>query len=592
MNIPFPISKATGFLLMPLVFTFCTPKIESNLTLKEVADRVVTRLYTEIPGDSLNLLDENFLINYLTESEKEVLATGYWVFEVNQPVRISLMRDKSQKAVPFWLESSGFEKTSLLVKNEMSEYEVWQKVFEKGKVELGINGLDKHRPVYFISVSPVNGGTPLELTPIFPEQQHQEKFQAGAFTYHDWDGLKLSEVPESLQGEILLTTIRGRAREAHLLEAFRTTIFPSSEAPDQIVLTWPGDPSNSISVQWRTADGVTDGKVQYWEKSGKDTLEASATAFRMEDRLLRNDRYIQKHTARLHRLKSGTVYEYQVVSGNHLSKVQEFRTSESTPANFSFLWFGDTHNDEKTGKIYQEAVTRNPQARFYVQSGDLVNTGLYRNDWDELFGYTGKAWAQRPFMSVPGNHDSQDGLGAWMYKEQFDLPTNGPDASHHEFTYFFKYQDALFLMMDGTLPIEGQAAWLEKTLAENPARWKFLGVHFPMFNAVEPYPDIQESWLPILEKHGVDLVMSGHFHYYMRSKPLSEFSDSKSQIRFVHSAATSGKFESEGQNVDEIVVSYSKDYLYQKIDLTANTLTLTAYKADGEVLDTFQVQKD
>ncbi|GAA0880850.1 hypothetical protein GCM10009119_38200 [Algoriphagus jejuensis] len=586
------LSNATGALLLPLAFSFCTPEKTTPLTLQEVADQVVTRLYKEIPADSLNLLDEEFLLTYLSESEKEVLAKGYWIFDVNQDVRVSLMRDKSQKDVPFWLESSGFEKTPLLVKNEMSEYEVWQKNFQKGKVELGISGLDKHRPVYFVSLAPVNEGSPLEITPIFPEKQHQEVFEPGAFTYHDWDGLKLSEVPESLRGEMLLTTIRGRAREAHFLHAFRNTLFPSSEAPDQIALSWPGDPSNSISVQWRTGDTVTDGKVRYWKKSTSDTLETVASAFRMEDRLLQNDRYIQKHTARLTGLNPGTNYEYHVVSNENTSAVYEFITSAADDGDFSFLWFGDTHNDEKTGKMYQDAAAKNPDARFYVQSGDLVNTGLYRNDWDELFGYTAAAWAERPFMPVPGNHDSQDGLGAWMFKEQFDLPTNGPDSSHHEFTYFFTYQDALFLMMDGTLPIEGQAAWIEKTLAENPAKWKFLIVHFPMFNAVEPYLDIQKSWLPILEKHGVDLVLSGHFHYYMRSKPLSEFTESTSQIRFVHSAATSGKFESEGQNVDEIVVSYSQDYLYQKIDLTGNTLTLTSYKADGEVLDTFQIKKE
>ncbi|HSF52237.1 MAG TPA: metallophosphoesterase family protein [Algoriphagus sp.] len=592
MNIPLSLPRVSGFLLVPLALTFCNPKISTQPTLKEVADEVVTRLYKEIPADSLNLLDEKFLMDYMSEAEKEILAKGYWVFEVNQPVRISLMRDKSQKSVPFWLEPSGFEKTPLLVKNEMSEYEVWQKVFEKGKVELGINGLDKHRPVYFVSIAPVHTGTTLEIKPIFPAKQHQEKFQAGAFTYHDWDGLKLTEVPESLQGEILLTTVRGRAREAHFLNAFRKTIFPSSESADQVLLTWTGDPSNSVSIQWRTADLVKESKIQYWEKSSQDTLETISNTYRMEDRLLQNDRYIQRHTTRLRDLKPGTRYEYRIVSNSKSGDILEFQTAESNPVDFSFLWFGDMHNDEKTGKMLQDATSRNPETRFYVQSGDLVNTGLYRDNWDELFGYTGKAWAQRPFMPVPGNHDSQDGLGAWMYQELFDLPTNGPDSAHNEFTYFFKYHDPLFLMMDGTLPIEGQTEWIEKTLAENPAKWKFMVVHFPMFNSVEPYPDIQREWLPALEKHGVDLVMSGHFHFYMRSKPLAEFTKSSSRMMFVHSAATSGGFESETQNWDQIDATFPDDYLYQKIDLKGNTLTLTSYKTDGEVLDKFEIRKD
>ncbi|MEZ4904972.1 MAG: hypothetical protein R2822_26070 [Spirosomataceae bacterium] len=50
--------------------------------------------------------------------------------------------------------------------------------------------------------------------------------KVGAFTYHDWDDLTLSEVPVSLQGQILFSTIRGRAREAHLIGAFRQTSTP------------------------------------------------------------------------------------------------------------------------------------------------------------------------------------------------------------------------------------------------------------------------------------------------------------------------------------------------------------------------------
>ena len=85
-------------------------------------------------------------------------------------------------------------KTDLQVKNELSTYEVWQKEEQAGKISLGISGLDKHRPVYFISLAPLSQEKPLEITPIFPAHQHIENFKPGAFTYHDWDGLKITEV--------------------------------------------------------------------------------------------------------------------------------------------------------------------------------------------------------------------------------------------------------------------------------------------------------------------------------------------------------------------------------------------------------------
>lgn len=576
-----------------LAFSYCASPSKNLPDLKTTVDQIVTRLYAEIPSDSLNRLDEAFFYTYLTEEEKAVMSLQYWILEVNQPVRISLMRHVDQKTVPFWLEKSGFVKTKLQVKNELSTYEVWQKEENSGNVNLGINGLDKHRPVYFISLKPLEEGKKLEIKPIFPAHQHFEKFEPGTFTYHDWDGLKITEVPESLLGDILLTTIRGRAREAHLVDAFRSTDFPSSPSPDLTVLHWDSDPKTSISVNWRTGPTGTEGHVKYWIKGTTDTLTKASTMLEIEDRLLQNDRFTLRHNARLTGLQPGTTYEYLIGTGTEVGKIFSFETEPQSAKDFSFIWFGDMHNDPKTGQLAKDATVRFPETKFYISSGDLVNTGLHRDDWDKLFAYTGESFARRPFMPVPGNHDSQDGLGAGMFQAQFDLPVNGPGGDYAERTYFFRYGEALFLMMDGTLSIPDQAAWLEKTLAENPARWKFLTVHFPAYNSVEPYPEIQDHWIPISEKYKVDLYFSGHFHYYMRSKPLKEFKPgSESNLIFVHSASAHGKgFESDKQDSTFTVLSYPDDYLYQKIDIQGNTLTLSSYLADGKLLDQFTIRK-
>lgn len=575
------------------LLSFCSPKNPELPDLKSTVDEIVTRIYENIPADSLNLLTEEFLLGYLSDKEKSVLSTRYWVLEVNQPVRISLMRHVDQKMVPFWLSSSGFEKTDLLVKNELYTYEVWQKEEHSGKINLGINGLDKHRPVFFISIAPLEKNEMLEIKPIFPANQHFETLEPGAFTYHDWDGLKITEVPAALLGDKLLTTIRGRAREAHLIDAFRSTDFPSSNLPDLTVLHWDSDPKTSISINWRTGPNLKHGLVNYWIKGSTDTLFQNSTWQEIEDRLLQNDRFTLRHTARLRGLKPGTAYEYRVSAGTEQANVFSFETEPAVSNDFSFIWFGDMHNDPKTGQLVQDATRRFPETKFYISSGDLVNTGLHRDDWDKLFSYTRESFAQRPFMPVPGNHDSQDGLGAGMFQTQFDLPSNGPGEEYAERSYFFRYGDALFLMMDGTLSISDQADWLEKTLSENPAKWKFLTVHFPAYNSVEPYPEIQDSWIPILEKHDVDLYFSGHFHYYMRSKPLKEFKPgSESNLIFVHSASAHGKgFESDKQDQSFTVLSYPDDYLFQKIDIQGNSLTLSSYLADGKLLDQFTIRK-
>ena len=175
------------------------------------------------------------------------------------------------------------------VANENYRYEVWQKAFGPGRVELGINGFDNHRPHYFVAVAETPEPPKLKLTGFFPEKQTVSVLREGSFTYHDWNELVLTEVPAALRGQSLLTTIRGRAREAHLVEAFRQTPFASSAKPDLITLTWSDDPRTTQTVQWRTrSTAVADGMVRYREEAAAHIAgEVKAARTTIEDRLSR-----------------------------------------------------------------------------------------------------------------------------------------------------------------------------------------------------------------------------------------------------------------------------------------------------------------
>ena len=68
-----------------------------------------------------------------------------------------------------------------------------------------------------------------------------------------------------------------------------------------------------------------------------------------------------------------------------------------------------------------KANKKHEETAFYSIAGDMVSTGLYRSEWDELFGYSKDVFSYKPLMPVLGNHDRQDGLGSWMYYELFAL---------------------------------------------------------------------------------------------------------------------------------------------------------------------------
>lgn len=572
----------------------CSPTMPTERPVAETMDQIVSRLLEEFNSSHLDTVGHDFILQYISEDEKSSLGSQFWNFGINVPATVSVMRDTQQKNVPFWLEKSGFEKSTLEVKNSQTTYEVWQKNYNAGRVDLGINGFEKHRPVYFVSVAPLNPDDSLQITPVFPEHQYFQRMEKGSFTYHDWDELTLVYVPEALQGQVLLSTIRGRAREAHLIDAFRKTKFPSSLMPDQIVLTWSGEASTTMDIQWRSGHSVQKGTVRYWIKEDRDTLETTAEKYRMEDRLLLNDQFINRFTANLQHLKPGTTYEYMVKNdGRYSSEKKSFTTAKADPSSFSFIWTGDVHNSKVWGKMVLDAWEKHPRTRFLMAAGDLVNTGLYRDDWDELFHYPSPVFASIPFMAVPGNHDSQDGLGAWMYKEMFSYPDQAPSPSMAEMTYSFSYQNAFFLMIDATFPIKEQSHWIEEQLAKSKSDWKFAMFHFPPYNSIEFYEEIITEWVPIFDKYHVDMVMSGHFHYYLRTKPLHAGKVMESPAGgtiYLMSIGTTGK-NKEMKDAPYAALQFGGEHLYQHVVIKDKTLTYTSYGLDGRTRDHLAIFK-
>jgi len=577
------------------LMTSCYRSSNSNsATLEETMDAIVTRLYETLSSEQLDTIGTSWIIKQLAPEEKQVLATKYLSFHVNTPVRVSLMRDKSQKVVPFWLESTGFVLTDMVVRNSHSSYEVWQKDFDAGLVELGINGFDKHRPVYFISVGAQNPDRKLEITNNFPEGQHFERMAVGAFTYHDWDELTLEEVPDELVGQVLFTTIRGRAREAHLIGAFRTTPYPSGPEPDQIMLSWVSDSSTSMDIRWRCNSSVTEGMVKYWESGTEDTLLAAANMKIMEDRLLQNDRYVNCFTAHLDQLQAGTQYFYQVGSEQGLwSATASFQTEDKRDENFSFIWFGDTHKSKHWGDLIQQSFQSFPDVAFYSIAGDLVSTGLNRDDWDQLIHVSGPVFQYKPLMPVPGNHDSQDGLGAWMYQDIFSLPENGPDGLSPELSYSFMYKNAIFLMLDVTSPLELQSSWIEEQLSNSDALWKFAIFHFPPYNYEEDYSDIRKQWCTLFDTYHVDMVMSGHTHYYMRSLPIfkEELVEHHAQgTVYVISVGIPGNHENMPEE-EYAEVRDGQGWLYQHMEIVGDRLIYKSLDINGNIKDEFVIEK-
>ena len=569
----------------------CTHEVR-EASVKEVMDKTITNLYKTMDANELNSLNNEKVMSLFSEDEKEVLSSRHWMFTVNVPVVVSVMRSNEQKIIPFWLPQRGFVKTDMTIKNEQTTYEVWQKEYPAGPVGLGVNGFENFMLHYFVSVVPKNKNEKLELSGFFPVNQYVGVLDNGAFIYHDWDELVLKDVPESMKGEKLLTTIRGRGDETHLIGVFRSTAYPSSSKPDQFMLTWSSDPSTGMDIQWRTDTTVTRGELKYREKGSSQEFSVNASRYRMEDRALLNDRYINRFTAELRSLKPGTIYEYQVVPQSVWSEEFTFSTA-ANDNQFSFNWFGDTHHSPKYGEIQKLAEKSYPDAAFFSIVGDMVSDGLQRDQWDDLFEFSKPALSHKPMMSVLGNHDNRSGLGALMYRELVSYPKNGPAGVEKEHTYSFNYKNALFLMIDCTAPIEIQNSWIEEQLAKSDATWKFAMFHFPPYNWEEPYFNIQKAWVPIFDKYHVDMVLGGHIHYYMRSNPMKggkvvkSYNDGTAYIISVGIPAHAREMTEEPY----AAVRNNEGPLFQNVNINGKVLTYVSVNSDNKVIDSFSINK-
>jgi len=564
-----------------------------KMTVKEVMDNTITKLYQTKNYLQLSKLDNDQVMALFSKDEKEALATQHWSFDVNEPVMVSVMRSSNQKIVPFWLTEKGFHKTDLTMKNEQTVYEVWQKSFDAGHVGLGVDGFEQNLGMhYFVSVAPLNNENQLIIRNFFPKNQCVGVLDNGAFTYHDWDELVLSDVPDELKGQKLLPTTRGRTADSHLIDAFRSTQYSSSAIPDQVHLSWSSDPSTSMDIEWRTDTTVSACQLKYRVKGTSEEQLVESKRIRLEDRMLVNDRYINHFTAQLRNLNPGTTYEYEIGKTADWSSSKSFTTS-SADNSFSFLWFGDTHFSPKFGEILHLSYDKHPDAAFYSIIGDLVSDGLFRNQWDDLFEYSRGVMNNIPLMAVPGNHDNRAGLGAQLFRDQFSYPLNAPDGVPTEQTYSFTYKNTLFLMIDATSPMEPQTPWIEKQLAESKATWKVAMFHFPPYNWEEPYFDIQKAWVPLFDKYHVDMVFNGHIHYYMRSKPMKAGKVVASYNDGTAYVVSLGIPNSDHEMTPEpyAVIRKATGYLYQYIKIDGNHLVFQTYDNQNKLFDSFEITK-
>lgn len=176
--------------------------------------------------------------------------------------------------------------------------------------------------------------------------------------------------------------------------------------------------------------------------------------------------------------------------------------------------------------------------------------------------------AEGELLAILGNHDVKQGNAAGQVEA---LGMEGRFWAR-------RFGDVLLVGLDSNEPgDEAQLAWLDQTLASTDAPWRIVALHHPPYSAGYQGSDLRarRAFTPLFERHGVQLVLSGHEHDYQRSVPIDG-------VTYVVSGA--GARTRRTGEAGFTAVSFSWHH-FLDIGVFADELVLRAVNQDGRVAD-------
>lgn len=247
-----------------------------------------------------------------------------------------------------------------------------------------------------------------------------------------------------------------------------------------------------------------------------------------------------------------------------------------TPGEGCILVYGDSRTNHFVHQdVVDLMVQSEPVAVFHT--GDLVEDGLDPEQWEIFFHITEALMRTVEFYPALGNHEKNSPI----FFEKFDLPNN-------ERWYCVDLDPIHFVVLDSnadTEPTSNQYLWLVDDLGNLPDHTKFVIVlfHHPPYSSGRHGGDekgLINTWVPVFESRGVDLVFNGHDHNYERSLVNS--------VYYIVSGGGGAPLYGK-ENFNPYSQVFIKSYHFCRLSLEGDRLDVEVISRDGETIDLFSV---
>lgn len=213
------------------------------------------------------------------------------------------------------------------------------------------------------------------------------------------------------------------------------------------------------------------------------------------------------------------------------------------------LMLGDNLYDGDTPRAYQQ--------NFELPYRRLLNDGV-------------------KFYASLGNHDDP--------KQRLYRPFN----MNGERYYTFKSgrQSVRFFALDSTSMSPDQLKWVEKELSQSRERWKICFFHYPLYSSGARHGsdlDLRASLEPLFVKYGVNVVFSGHEHFYERLKP-------QKGISYFISGAAAKLRKGNIKASDLTAKGYDEDNSFMLVEIQGDTLHYQTISRNGQTVDSGSIR--
>lgn len=373
-------------------------------------------------------------------------------------------------------------------------------------------------------------------------------------------------------------------------------------------LTWYANTNTSGTVQLAKAGAMINGEFP----SQFTTVEATNNQA--------NDKGFYYNQATLANLEENTKYVYRVVNGDQVSKIYDF-TTKDFDGSYNFLFAGDpqigasgsaSKDTEGWDKTLSDSINKfNPN--FILSAGDQVNTASDENQYSGYLDH--EELTSVPQATTIGNHDSSSNA----YTQHFNLPNEtakGETAAGTD--YWYVYNNTLFMNINtnNTSTAEHKAFMKEAIKENQDVRWKVVVFHHSVYSVASHSVESsilkrREELTPVFDDLGIDVVLMGHDHVYVRSnmmkgmkvsqetKDLTSVTDPEGILYLTANSASGSKYYDIKTNISTDFVAkmdQSKQRSISNIEVSENSFKVTTYLYNSNdnqwsTLDEFTINK-